>query len=74
MPPADFGFLVSIGIGFFFAPLQFKLIKPRPQHRPCRRAVFMLRTFILTLHDNICRQMGDANGAVRCVDVLATCP
>ena len=36
------------------------------------RFIFMLRTLILTLNNNVCWQMRQTNSRVRCIDVLAT--
>src|SRR6476660_6394050 len=50
---------------------QFYLVDTRAQHSPGGGPVLVLRPFILTLHDDAGRQMGDAHGAVSRVDVLA---
>ena len=59
MAPADLGLCVLFGLGFFLAPLQFRLVEPRAQHGHRGGAIAVLRAVVLALHDDVGRQMGD---------------
>ena len=70
MAPADVGLGVGLGLGLFLALAQFVFVQPRLQHGEGLGAVLVLRAVVLTLHDDVGRQVGDADGAVGLVDVL----
>ena len=70
MPPPDISFAFSRGIGGIFPLLQFSLIKTCAQHVPCGCFVFMLRAFILTLHNDAGWFVGNPHRTIGGVDVL----
>ncbi|MNI53174.1 hypothetical protein D3C73_1079950 [compost metagenome] len=71
MPPADVGLGVGQGLSCGFTLLKFQLIQTRTQHLPRLIAVLVLRAARLTSHHGIGRNVGQAHGRVRLVDVLA---
>ena len=72
MAPTDIGlagfYFVLLGLSF----ANFILIQACPQHRHRFIAIAVLRSVVLTLHDDIGGQMGNAHGRFGLVDVLAT--
>ena len=71
MAPADVGLAGGGLVGLGLAQFQFALVEAGAQHVPRRGAVLVLRALGLTGHDDAGRQMGDADGGVGRVDVLA---
>ena len=66
--------LFSIVQGFELLLLLSKhsIVEPSPEHLHRHVAIAMLGTLVLALRDDTGRNMGDADGRVRNVDVLAS--
>ena len=71
MAPADIRLAGVGGIGLDFALLQLGLVEPRLQLLHRLGSVLVLAALVLAGDDDAGRQMGDADGAVGGVDVLA---
>ena len=71
MAPADVGLGVGHGLGCCLAPLQFQFIQACPQHLPRLFAVLVLGPARLTGHHGIGRNMRQADGRIRLVDMLS---
>src|SRR6185436_972628 len=71
MAPADVSLGIFHGLLFFVALAHLQLVQAGFEHSHGFRAIAVLRSVALALHDNIRWQMSDADRRVCLVDVLA---
>src|SRR3546814_1720595 len=69
--PADLRLGLIFARSGFLPAAQFRFVEARLQHVHRGGAVLVLRPVILRRDDDARRNVGDADGGVRCVDVLA---
>ena len=71
MSPADVGFRSAVGLGFLLAFLQLLFVKPGFKHAHGGGPVLVLGAAALALDDDARRFVGEADGAVGLIHVLA---
>ncbi len=74
MAPADIGLGGLLGIRLVLALLQLNFVEAGAQHVPGLGPVLVLRALLLAGHRDAGRDMRDAHGRIRRVDVLAAGP
>src|SRR2546423_3623719 len=71
VPPLDVGLLRRELVLRRHALPELELVEPRLEHRHAFGTIAVLRAVVLALHDDAARDVGDAHGGLRLVDVLA---